>query len=70
MDRYGAKLVSSTQNDYDDYGAVAPPRKYIFDKPFFLALWKDGAELPYLAIWVNSADILVGAKNKRKKRVR
>ena len=34
------------------------PLKLVYDKPFLLAAWKDGAAEPYLAVWVSAADVL------------
>lgn len=33
-------------------------RAFIFDQPFLACLWKEGASQPYLAVWVNSSDVL------------
>ncbi len=38
-----------------------PPirRQFWFDRPFFLFLWRDGAEWPYAGVWFGSAETLV-----------
>jgi len=44
-------------------GAPAPPknipRRFSFDRPFFLFIWRDGAEWPYAAVWFGNAEGLV-----------
>lgn len=34
------------------------PKRLHFDGPFLAALWRKGAEWPYLACWVDSADVV------------
>ena len=34
------------------------PRNFICDQAFYLFLWKNEAELPYLAVWIDSVDSL------------
>ncbi len=45
-------------------GGSSKPRRFVFDKPFLLTLWKKSAEQPYLAVWVASPDVLVPFKSK------
>lgn len=45
---------------------TAAPLKYrktfIFDKPFIASFWREGADYPYLACWVDGPEMLVGKK--------
>lgn len=34
------------------------PRKFLYDGPFFVFLWKDGAEWPYFGSWIGNASVL------------
>ncbi len=34
------------------------PRKFIYDRPFFVFLWRDGAEWPYFGAWIGDASVL------------
>lgn len=34
------------------------PRKFFYDKPFFVFMWRDQAELPYLGVWVGDDSVL------------
>ncbi len=55
LDNSGARVKSSST--FVEYG-FRGPRKYIFDKPFMVLLWRKGAPLPYLALWVNDGSVL------------
>jgi hypothetical protein len=35
------------------------PRRFIFDRPFFVFLWRDTAEWPYLGAWIGDATALM-----------
>lgn len=50
----GARVRVETSIQMDPFaGAPATvPRKFIFDRPFFIFLWRDKAEWPYLGVWV------------------
>jgi hypothetical protein len=37
-------------------------KAFVFDKPFVASFWKEGAEYPYLACWVDGPEMLVGKK--------
>ena len=41
--------------------APAVPRQLVFDKPFLMVLERSGATQPYLALWVDNAELLVAA---------
>lgn len=34
------------------------PRKFIYDRPFFVFLWRDNAEWPYFGAWIGDASAL------------
>jgi hypothetical protein len=34
------------------------PRKFIYDRPFFIFLWRDKAEWPYIGVWVGDTTAL------------
>jgi hypothetical protein len=36
------------------------PRRFIYDRPFFVFLWRDKAEWPYLGVWVGDDSALRG----------
>lgn len=72
MDETGATVRSTA------YGAAfgaepsssSKPRRFVFNKPFMVTLWKDKAQLPYLTLWVASPDVLVPFKKEAKKGTR
>ena len=35
------------------------PRRFIFDKPFLVSLWRKNSSQPYLALWVATDDVLL-----------
>lgn len=39
--------------------APAPARRLIFDRPFLILLQRENASLPYFALWVDNAELLV-----------
>jgi hypothetical protein len=38
------------------------PKSFVFDKPFMASLWREGADWPYLAFWVDGPEMLTLAK--------
>jgi hypothetical protein len=43
-------------------GVEEPPvrqHRMIFDKPFLLLMQRQGAKVPYFALWVDNAELLV-----------
>jgi hypothetical protein len=38
------------------------PKSFVFDKPFVASLWREGADWPYLAFWVDGPEMLTLAK--------
>jgi hypothetical protein len=39
-------------------GPTTVPRRFIYDRPFFVFLWRDGAEWPYFGVWIGDATAL------------
>jgi hypothetical protein len=33
-------------------------RHFIYDRPFFAFLWRDGAEWPYFGVWIGGVSAL------------
>jgi hypothetical protein len=64
----GAKVRVETRSTLDPFGPALPkapprsPRKFICDRPFFVFLWRDKAEWPYLASWIDGQDCLTPFK--------
>ncbi len=57
----GAKVRVETSMNVEPFGSVPqplPPRKLVYDRPFFIFLCRDGAELPYLGVWVGDDSAL------------
>ena len=59
----GARVRVVTEMSADPFGdaprrPVVVPRKFIYDGPFFVFLWRDGAEWPYFGCWVGDAGVL------------
>jgi hypothetical protein len=64
VDEKGVKFAETAEMVADPFGEppakIAPhPRWFWFDRPFFLFLWRDGAEWPYAGVWFGSAEHLV-----------
>jgi hypothetical protein len=56
VDATGVKFSSKAEMEMQPFGDLPPtpqpkPRRFWFDKPFFLFLWRDGADLPYAGVW-------------------
>jgi hypothetical protein len=52
-----------TSSEADPFGAPPPkpvPRRFIYDRPFFVFLWREHAEWPYLGVWIGDASALHG----------
>ena len=61
MDESGA-VVRSTAYGSAVFGGPersSMPRRFVFDRPFLLSLWRERAETPYLAVWVGSTDVML-----------
>lgn len=67
MTEKGAKVRARVELGADPFGEPPPPppmvpRSFIFDKPFFVFLWRDGAKWPYFAAWLGDANSLQPSK--------
>jgi len=60
LDEAGAVLVSEAEIEELDL-ADEPPRRFVCDGPFLVALQRRGAPIPYLAAWIDNAELLVPA---------
>ncbi len=65
MDETGATVRSTAYGA--DFGGSSKPRRFVFDKPFLLTLWKKKAKQPYLAVWIASPDVLIPFKQEEKR---
>ncbi len=59
----GARVKVVVELEAQPLGAVpeppaAFPRLFVYDAPFFVFLWKDGAEWPYFGTWVGDASAM------------
>jgi len=56
----GARLRVDTGAGLEPFGAPPPvtPRSFICDQPFYVFLWRAGADWPYLATWIDGGDCL------------
>lgn len=43
---------------FGDPPAPPPPRKFIYDRPFFVFLWRDAAEWPYFGSWIGNDEAM------------
>lgn len=62
MDEAGA-AVRSTAYGAAFGGGSSRPRRFLFNRPFLLTLWKNNAKQPYLAVWIASPDVLIPFNN-------
>lgn len=61
LDETGAR-IRSTAYDREDFIGLSGstrPRRFLFDGPFFMALWRREAHEPYLAVWVGGPDLML-----------
>ncbi len=57
----GARVWVEKSIEADPFASQPPvpvPRKFIYDRPFFVFLWRDGAEWPYFGAWIGDASAL------------
>lgn len=56
----GARVRLLASIELDPFAGPPPtiPRRFIYDRPFFVFLWRDQAHWPYLAVRVGDASIL------------
>ncbi|MGC4015716.1 MAG: hypothetical protein QM755_14510 [Luteolibacter sp.] len=65
VDAKGVKIKAKASIEERPLGGSPPPppkpqpRRFWFDRPFFLFLWRENAEWPYAAVWFGNADGLV-----------
>jgi hypothetical protein len=64
----GARVRVETDLSIEPFGPAPPPpprptpRQFICDNPFFVFLWRDKADWPYLAAWIDGKDGLTPFK--------
>lgn len=59
VDAKGVKFTSQAVMGMDPFAGETPqpvPRKFLFNRPFFLFLWRDKAAWPYAAVWFGDAE--------------
>lgn len=56
----GARVRVEVSTQADPFGLPPPvvPRQFLYDRPFFVFLWKDEAEWPYFGSWIGNASVL------------
>jgi hypothetical protein len=59
----GAEVRVEASLAGDPFGAAPEPpptvpRHFIYDRPFFAFLWRDGAEWPYFGVWIGDVSAL------------
>jgi hypothetical protein len=56
----GARVRVETSMEADPFGGepLIVPRRFVYDRPFFVFLWREKAEWPYLGVWVGNASVL------------
>ncbi len=58
----GAKVRVEVSIEAAPFGGPPPlpptPREFFYDRPFFIFMWRDKAELPYLGVWVADDSVL------------
>lgn len=54
----GASVRSEASLQMTAFGPAPAihPRKFIYDRPFFVFLWREGAEWPYFGAWIGNAE--------------
>lgn len=67
MTEKGAKVRAKVELGADPFGDPPPappmvPRNFIFDKPFFVFLWREGADWPYFGAWLGDASSMLPPK--------
>jgi len=57
----GARARVSASGEADPFAGGPPPstpRHFLFNRPFFIFLWRDKAEWPYFGAWIGNASAL------------
>lgn len=64
MDETGVRVRVDTSLAAEPFGEPPPifPRNFVFDRPFFIFLWRDDAEWPYFGAWIGDASTLKAFK--------
>lgn len=57
LDERGARMQAAAEGGVDPFAGLPPavPRDFSFDRPFFVFLWRDGAEWPYFGAWIGDS---------------
>ena len=60
LDSKGARVSARVSGGLEPFGGpiVGVPRKFIFDRPFFVFLWRDEAKWPYFGAWIGDTSAL------------
>jgi hypothetical protein len=69
LDESGAALEAEAIAQFvgiDDAPDRPPdrPRKFVFDRPFLMALRQPNAQVPYFVLWVGNTELLIPAQGK------
>ena len=59
MDQRGAKVEGAALLSSGWGVDEVTPRRFVFDRPFFIFLWRDKAEWPYFGAWIGDSSALV-----------
>ena len=59
----GARVEVRVEGGDDPFGGPPEPprlvpRRFVYDRPFFVFLWRDQAEWPYFAAWIGDASTM------------
>ena len=58
LDQTGARLESDAYIEAKSAAGRREPRRFIFDKPFLVYMKRKSSEVPYFALWVETAEVL------------
>jgi hypothetical protein len=59
----GAKIRVKVETGVEPFGGAPPssriePRRFHYDRPFFVFLWRKGAGWPYFGVWIGDASAM------------
>jgi hypothetical protein len=56
----GARVRVEASGVADPFAGPPPtvPRRFLYDRPFFVFLWREGAEWPYFGVWIGDESSL------------
>ena len=60
LDRSGAELKSESR-----MGVMMGPRHFILDHPFLIYMTQRGSQTPFLAMWIDNAELLSKWQSRR-----